>query len=703
MNESTLNPFSTLGLPKSNAAPSTPRTTESLIEFENVDASALVREDGSQLKIIGDSLNSISPAPSETSASDELSRQNARDASALSSIDGSQVEIVGDNLSDSILWASWGDPACADIEPLDLSDASAPTGIDEPQQEMVGNQRTESTPPASPKASASDKQEPPKILCSTDNTGSELPRIPGYEILSVLGRGGMGVVYRARHTSLKRLVALKMIRDAGLAGAEHLSRFQVEAEAIASLHHPNIVQIYEIGNTSGHPYFSLELVEGGTLAQKLSNQLLSFREVGELTVMLARAVHSAHERGVIHRDLKPSNILLTREGSPKIADFGLAKQIGCARIPMTRGHRPLGTPSYLAPEQALGCTDVGPASDVYSLGSMLYEMLTGRPPFRGASVRETLNMVVNDEPVAPARLRPMVPRDLQTICLKCLNKDPKKRYPSASALADDLQRWLDGDPILARPMGRTERVWRWCYRYPVLASLLLAITFGTAVDLAYTNRQSNRLTRATALEGAAQQAAMLEAATDYYSSQVVDRLKRHNVLITNDYARQLNQPAIPNPATLTIEMGDRISARNINGMEVRLYSDHPFPSRPNGGVRDDFERMALDRLRENATEPVYSFEEYHGMPVLRYATAQVMQQTCVDCHNTYRDSPKNDWQVGDVRGVVEIIRPLNRDEERAAQGRWEGLLLTGGVAVSTLILTALLLMLDKRRRVRTAL
>lgn len=644
MKDDSLDPFSTLGLTPSKAAPPASPTQDSLKAFDSLDSSALAGVDGSRLEIFGDSLTDSVPL--------EIAGNHLTDSTA--------PEMAGNHLTDSATAAPSEPPASKYLKPIDSVDPAPPEVVDE-----------------------------------------SIPRIAGYEILSRLGRGGMGVVYRARQISLKRFVALKMIRNADLAGAEHLSRFQVEAEAIASLQHPNIVQIYEIGNANGQPYFSLELVEGGTLAQKLTNRLLSFRQAGELTVTLARAVHSAHERGVIHRDLKPANVLLTKEGAPKIADFGLAKQMETDDSESSEAGRVLGTPSYLSPEQALGRTDVGPASDVYSLGSMLYEMVTGRPPFRGESVRDTLNMVINDEPVTPARLRPKVPRDLETICLKCLEKDPKKRYPSASDLADDLQRWLDGDPILARPMGRTERTWRWCWRNPVPTSLLLAITFGAAVGLTYVNRQSNRLTQATALEGAAQQAAMLDITTDYYSSQVADRLKGHHVLITNDYTHQ-KQPAIPNPATLTIEVGDRISERNMNGMEVRLYSDYPFPSRRKGGMRDEFERMALDRLRANPTEPVYSFEEYHGMPVLRYATARVMSQSCIDCHNTHPDSPKKDWELGDVRGAVEIIRPLNRDEERASQGLWEGLLLTGGVAASMLVLTAFLLMLGNRRRVRTA-
>jgi serine/threonine-protein kinase len=285
----------------------------------------------------------------------------------------------------------------------------------------------------------------------------------------------MGVVYKARHVRLKRLVALKMVLTGEHAGREERVRFGQEAEAVARLQHPGIVQIYEVGEHAGRPYVSLELVEGGSLARKLSGTPLPPCEAAGLGEALAQAMHAAHRRGVVHRDLKPANVLLTPDGAPKISDFGLAKQLD-QDSGQTKSGAILGTPSYMAPEQARGEGHaVGPRTDVYALGAILYEMLTGRPPFRGTSVVETLEQIRSNEPVPPRQLQPAVPRDLETICLKCLQKEPHKRYPGADALADDLRRFLGGEPILARPVGRVERLWRWRQRNPVVAALTAAV------------------------------------------------------------------------------------------------------------------------------------------------------------------------------------------------------------------------------------
>jgi WD40 repeat protein/tetratricopeptide (TPR) repeat protein len=325
-------------------------------------------------------------------------------------------------------------------------------------------------------------------------------RVPGYEVLGVLGRGGMGVVYKARQIGLNRAVALKMIRAGVHAGPEELNRFRTEAEAVARLQHANIVQIYDIGEQDGLPYFSLEYVEGSNLHQELGHTPQPPVEAARLVETLARAVHAAHQRGIIHRDLKPSNILLRRKSDPqiskthtdsrddqsaksaksvdwisafepKVSDFGLAKQIG-GDSGQTHTGEIIGTPSYMAPEQATGKThDIGPLSDVYGLGAILYEMLTGRPPFKGATTRDTLDQVCFQEAVPPGRLQPRLPRDLETICLKCLQKEPRKRYASAQELADDLGRYLAGEPIKARPVGAWGRGWRWARRRPAIASL----------------------------------------------------------------------------------------------------------------------------------------------------------------------------------------------------------------------------------------
>ncbi|HVC93430.1 MAG TPA: serine/threonine-protein kinase [Pirellulales bacterium] len=316
-------------------------------------------------------------------------------------------------------------------------------------------------------------------------------QVAGYEILGVLGRGGMGVVYKARQPGLKRLVALKMILAGAHASEHDLLRFRSEAEAVAHLHHANIVQIYEVGEEEGRPYFSLEFVDGGTLTRELNGKPFAHRKAAEVLAVLAGAMAYAHEHGIIHRDLKPGNILIAADGTAKITDFGLAKRVENEDNSQTRSGTVLGTPDYMAPEQASGKTkDVGPLADVYALGSMFYEFLTGRPPFRSASMLDTLQQVMRNEPVPLSQLDPKLPRDLETICLKCLQKDPEKRYAGASALAEDLRRYLAGEPIRARPVGPAERAWRWCRRNPrttalsAVVALLIVVWAATASALA---------------------------------------------------------------------------------------------------------------------------------------------------------------------------------------------------------------------------
>ncbi len=299
--------------------------------------------------------------------------------------------------------------------------------------------------------------------------------IDGYEILDELGRGGMGIVFKGLDRRLNRVVAIKTVSEAAFTVPAQLRRFLSEAEVIARLKHPNIIPIYAVGEENGRPYFSLELAEGGNLSERLAEGPLAGRQAAELVETLARAVSTAHAAGIIHRDLKPSNVLLASDGTPKIGDFGLAKLLGDDSARTLSGEV-LGTPSYMAPEQAEGRSrDVGPAADIYALGAILYQALTGRPPFLGASAIETMKLVVSTEAVAPRQLRPEVPRDLETITLKCLEKDPHGRYPDAGALADDLRRYLEGRPIAARPVGALGRFWRWRRRNPPLAAMAAAL------------------------------------------------------------------------------------------------------------------------------------------------------------------------------------------------------------------------------------
>ena len=295
--------------------------------------------------------------------------------------------------------------------------------------------------------------------------------IPGYEVIRELGRGGMGVVYLAWQAGLGRLVAVKMIRSGELARPLDRSRLRAEAEAVARLDHPNLVRIYEIGECDGHPFFTMEYVDGGRLADTLRGTPMSPGRAAALAETLAHASQSAHERGVVHRDLTPNNVMIASDGQPKIVDFGLSKLIvGGAGATLTG--EILGTASYMAPEQAGGRSkDVGPAADVYALGAILYEMLTGRPPFKAETPLETLVQVANDDPVAPRRLQPRLSRDLENVCLKCLNKEPA-RVPERLALAEDLRRYLAGEPVRARPVGVVSRATRWARRRPGVAALL---------------------------------------------------------------------------------------------------------------------------------------------------------------------------------------------------------------------------------------
>jgi tetratricopeptide (TPR) repeat protein len=309
------------------------------------------------------------------------------------------------------------------------------------------------------------------------------PEVEGYQILGVLGRGGMGVVYLARQVGLDRRVALKMLHSPG-AGADDLARFRLEAEAVARLAHPNIVAIYDVGWSDGRPYCALEYVEGGSLHDRIAGIPQPPRKAAELVETVARAVHAAHRAQIVHRDLKPGNILLTREGAPKVADFGLAKRLDSASD-LTGSGAMVGTPSFMAPEQAVGRSrEAGPAADIYALGAILYAMLAGRPPFSAGTALETLQLVVERDPDPPSRFSPNVPRDLETVCLKCLSNEPGRRYRTAWDLADDLRRFLDDKPVTARPVGRAERAWRWCRRNPAVASLAGSLAAVMIVALA---------------------------------------------------------------------------------------------------------------------------------------------------------------------------------------------------------------------------
>ncbi len=319
---------------------------------------------------------------------------------------------------------------------------------------------------------------------TTPHLAKMLGELGDYELLEEIGRGGQGVVFRARQKSLNRIVAVKVIGLGQWATKAHLKRFRLEAEAAASLDHPCIVPIYEVGERDGHCYFSMKLIEGGQLDEVVRREAISIRRAAELIVKLARTVHYAHEHGILHRDIKPGNVLLDKEGEPHLTDFGLARLVETEST-VTRTTEVLGTPSYMAPEQASG-NNVAliSATDTYSLGAVLYHLLTGCHPFAGGTTYETVRLVLETEPRQPRLLNPKVDRDLSTICLKCLQKDPQRRYASALALAEDLERWLKHEPIQARRTGLFARGKKWVRRKPAIAAVItLSLALITAVTM----------------------------------------------------------------------------------------------------------------------------------------------------------------------------------------------------------------------------
>lgn len=566
-------------------------------------------------------------------------------------------------------------------------------------------------------------------LESRTEMDSQWPAVPGYEIIGVLGRGGMAVVYKARHVALQRIVALKMLENWAHAGEKELTRFRAEADVIARLQHPNIVQIYDVGEIAGRPYFALEYVAGGSLAQHLHGTPQPALPAAQFVEVLARAVQAAHAGGIVHRDLKPANILLIPAqpgvagaldatlgpnapagdgglltGIPKIADFGVAKCVlgdGEAQPhrSLTVTGDLLGTPSYMAPEQAAPIGPaVGPAVDIYALGAILYELLTGRPPFKGATPLDTVLQVLHSEPVSVTGLQPNVPRDLETICHKCLRKEPRHRYQSANELADDIQSFLRGGAIKARPRGTVEKVWRWIREHPVPSGLVAAGVLTPIVALITLSLLSARLVRSSALDSAAQQAEVLERANNEYSL-IVQGIEKAGYTINKMVPPTPGTVPTSIPATFLHDVGEALHRDSKTGIQVHQYSDYPFPWRVGGGLHDDFEREALERLRlSKGQETVHDFTEYDGEPVVRYAQARIMKQSCVDCHNTHPKSTKKGWKVGDVRGVLEIIRPLKNDEARVTQAL-QLTLLVSAIGSGLLILGTVLAVWSKRRRI----
>jgi serine/threonine-protein kinase len=448
------------------------------------------------------------------------------------------------------------------------------------------------------------------------------PAIPGYQCYSVLGRGGMGVVYKARHLSLKRLVAIKMLLSGVHSSANERTRMRREAESLAKLAHPNIVQVYDVGELDGQPFFTMELIEGGSLADKLKGQPQPSDFAVSMMIDLANAVEAAHQCGIVHRDLKPSNVLMTAGGTPKISDFGLAREMEGTEL-LTLPCSRMGTPSYMAPEQASKhWGEVGCAADIYALGAILYEMMTGRPPFRGESPADTERQLLHEEIVPPSKLNARVPRDLETICLKCLQKNQDRRYSSVAALAEDLTRFRHGKPILGRRVSRFERGWKWVRRRPasataVGASILVAIILAVGTTWIISQNSSRRklieieLGQAVDFQKNAQWQKAHEATDrantllkDYrpedllrrfetvqHDSQVIvvlDQIRLKGELerfqrIDSDYRDALKSEGIGSPAEAPEVVATRIRGSNIryawiNALDDWLcFSDHDRP------------------------------------------------------------------------------------------------------------------------------
>ena len=550
---------------------------------------------------------------------------------------------------------------------------------------------------------------------------------PRYVYQGEIGRGGMGAVHKVLDTDLQRTIAMKVAHgsegepeaDPPRGEPSLLERFLEEAQVTGQLDHPGVVPLHEVGiDSAGRVYFTMRFVRGRHLGEVF--ELAGRGEEGwnEERVLIAlvrvcEAMAYAHAKGVVHRDLKPANVMAGRFGEVYVMDWGLAKVRGRERDPARRPADPVassirtsrtkekpddarrtthgtvfGTPAYMSPEQARGEVDrIDPRSDIYSLGAILYQFLTGSAPYSLRTGESTASSVIERLLAGPpdpvGKLAPRSPPELAAICAKTMARRPEDRYADMAAVAEDLRSYLAGRPVSALPLGTLGRVLRWCRRNRLAAGLLVAVTAGSVYGISCLASLGSDLVRETALDSVAMKSQILQDVNSFYSSQVAGRVDREHVEVTHDYAAKAG--AIPIPATFLTELGERISG-HTGGVKVRQYSDAPFRFRQPWAL-DDFETSALAKLRAEPEKPVFSFESVDGKPVLRYAIGRRMEASCVACHNTHEASPKTDWKIGDVRGVLEIIRPLDQDFERMKSGLRGTLLVVAAIVGGLLLLS----------------